>query len=113
MVERVSSVQAVKDSAISEELQQLKDENERLRKSLTLLHAHSLRIQDQLDILLGHRNTLLDAFEVVASRVPADPRADEYSGALAGPLDSGPCELTDEPKPDGWTPMTASAGIAG
>jgi hypothetical protein len=113
MAERVASAQTGKDSAMCEELQELKDENERLRKSLTLLHAHSLRIQDQLDALLGGRNTSLDACGVVASWVPEDRRADEYPGALAGQLDSALCELTNEPEPDGWTTMTASAGIAG
>jgi hypothetical protein len=113
MAERVASAQTGKDSAMCEELQELKDENERLKKSLTLLHAHSLRIQDQLDALLGGRNTSLDARGVVASWVPEDRQADEYPGALGGQLYGALHELTNEPEPDGWTTMTASAGIAG
>jgi hypothetical protein len=41
-----------KDPALSEELDGLKEENERLKKSLALLHAHSLRLQEQLDTLI-------------------------------------------------------------
>jgi hypothetical protein len=41
-----------KDPALSEELDGLKEENERLKKSLALLHVHSLRLQKQLDTLI-------------------------------------------------------------
>ena len=61
MSERVASLKAGKDSVMSRELRELKDENERLRKSLMWLHTHSLRIQDQLDALLGHGKTPPDA----------------------------------------------------
>jgi hypothetical protein len=66
MLERGASKQAGKESAMSDELQELKDENERLRKSLTLLYMHSLKIQDQLDTLLAQENTVLDVCEAVA-----------------------------------------------
>ena len=46
------SEQAGNDPAMSAELEELKEENEGLRRSLTLLHAHSLSLQDQLDTLL-------------------------------------------------------------
>ena len=113
MVELGASGQEGDESAMHDEIQELKDENERLRKSLTLLHTHSLRIQDQLDTLLGHRNALLDACEAVAAGVPEGPRADEYSRSSVGPLAGATCELTDEPMPDGWTTLTAWAEMAG
>ena len=65
-----ASGQAGNDPATIEDIRELKDENETLRKSLTLLHAHSLRIQDQLDTLLGNGDERLDASEAMASRVP-------------------------------------------
>lgn len=96
--------QAGNDPATIEDFRELKDENEALRKSLTLLHAHSLSIQGRLDALLGNRDERLDAVEAVASRVREDPRTDQ-------PLDGALSELTDGP--DRWTTLTASAGPDG
>lgn len=56
MLEGGASEPTRNDPVPSEEFDGLKEENERLRKSLALLHAHSLRIQDQLDTLLLHRS---------------------------------------------------------
>ncbi len=95
MVQWRASDQTGNHPASSEDLQELKDENERLRKSLTLLHAHSLRLQDQLDTLLAQENTMLDACERVASRMQEAPRADEYPGSLAGSLDDAICEYAN------------------
>jgi hypothetical protein len=74
-------------SAMSEALQELKDENERLRKSLTLLYTHCLRIQDQLDTLLVREDHVSDGRGAVASRIWEDPRADEYPGPSVEQLD--------------------------
>jgi len=82
-----ASDQAGNDSVASEELQELKEENRRLRKSLTLLHTYSLRIQEQRDTLLVHRNKLLDAWEAVAGWMRKDYRADEQPGSLVGQID--------------------------
>lgn len=56
------------DPASSEEFDALKEDNERLRKSLALLHAHSLRIQDQLDTLLLQRSKSVVECEAVTPR---------------------------------------------
>jgi hypothetical protein len=55
------------DSTVDEELLELKDENKELRKSLALLHAYSLRVQEQRDMLAGQRDRLLDACRAIAS----------------------------------------------
>jgi hypothetical protein len=69
MFEGAASEQDGNHPATTEELQALKDENERLRKSLTLLHAHSLRLQDQLDTLLLHETESAHASEAVSPGV--------------------------------------------
>ena len=79
--------QAGNDSVMSEELQNLKDENERLRKSLALLHTYSLRVSEQHDTLLVQRDKLLDTCEAAASRVRDGYRADEYSTHLREQLE--------------------------
>ncbi len=66
MPERGASEPARDDPAPSEELEGLKEENGRLRKSLALLHAHSLRIQDRLDALLLHGTESADGGVAVA-----------------------------------------------
>ncbi len=58
MFEGRASERAGNHPATTEELQALKDENERLRKSLTLLHAHSLGLQDQLDALVAEKDEM-------------------------------------------------------
>lgn len=55
MLEPEAPELAAEHSVMSGELEELKDENQTLRKSLTLLHAHSLRLQDRLDSLLVDR----------------------------------------------------------
>jgi hypothetical protein len=80
---------------MSERLQELKDENGRLRKSLRLLHAHSLRLQAQLDTLLAPKNETMGACEEIASRMREDVRAEGYPGSLAGQLDDALREYAD------------------
>ena len=46
---------------------ELKEEIERLRKSLALLHTYGPRIQEQRDTLLVDRDKLLDACDAVAT----------------------------------------------
>jgi hypothetical protein len=87
MLEWGAADQVGNDSVMSEELQDLKDENERLRKSLALLHTYSLRLQEQRDTLVVHRDKLLDACEAVASWMRDDYRADEYPRSLLEQLD--------------------------
>ena len=113
VLERRPSGQAGDDPATIEDIQELRDENETLRKSLTLLHAHSLRIQDRLDALLERGNKPRDARETVACRVPEGPPEDGSSRPSVGPLDVALCESTDEPEPGGWTIVTVSAGMTG
>ena len=113
VLERGPSGQAENGPATIEDIQELKSENETLRKSLTLLHTHSLRLQDQLDTLIGNGDERLDASEAMASRVPEGARADQDSWSSVGPLDGALRELTDEPEPDGWITMTALAGPTG
>jgi hypothetical protein len=84
MRERGASEQAGNHPTLSEELRELKDENERLRKSLTLLHAHSLRLQDQLDTVLVQKDTMSGACEAVASGLREASRADGYPRVLGG-----------------------------
>jgi predicted nuclease with TOPRIM domain len=73
--------------ASSEELQELKDENERLRKSLTLLQAHSLSLKDRLDTLLAEEEPRLGACETVALRIREVLGSDDCLGPLAEHLD--------------------------
>ena len=113
VLERGASGHAGNDSATIEDIRELKDENETLRKSLTLLHAHSLRIQDKLDTLLGNADERLNAREAMASRLTDGPHAHEDSRSSVEPLDGALCELRDEPEPDVWTTLTASAGMTG
>jgi hypothetical protein len=87
MFEGAASEQDGNHPATTEELQALKDENERLRKSLTLLHAHSLRLQDQLDTLLLHETESAHASEAVSPGVRENPRAEQYPGSAARQLD--------------------------
>jgi hypothetical protein len=113
VLERGASGQAGNDPATIEDIRELKDENETLRKSLTLLHAHSLRIQDQLDTLLGNADERLNAREAMVSRLTDGPHAHENSRSSVGPLDGAFCELRDELETDVWTTVTASAGMTG
>jgi hypothetical protein len=76
-LDRRGSEQAGNPTAIRAELEELRDENEGLRKSLTLLHAHSLSLQDQLDTLL-EKDKMSGACDAVASRMREGRRAVEY-----------------------------------
>ena len=87
MLERRTSEQARDCPAPSHEVEGLREENGRLRKSLALLHAHSLRIQDQLDTLLLHGAESARASEAVALGVREDSPAEQYLGSAAPQLD--------------------------
>jgi hypothetical protein len=86
-LDRMASERAGNHSAMSAELEELKDENEGLRRSLTLLHAHSLSLQDQLDTLL-EKGQMSGACDAVASRMREGRRAVEYPGSPGGHHDS-------------------------
>jgi hypothetical protein len=75
------------NSLMTEELDELKDENQRLRKSLALLHTYSLRLQEQRDIIVAQRETLLEVIEAVASRMRDDDRSDDSFTAVLEQLD--------------------------
>jgi hypothetical protein len=90
-----ASEQAGNHPVMSERLQNLEDENGRLRKSLRLVHAHSLRLQAQLDTLLVQKDKLLGACEAVVSRMREDVPAEGDPAALAGPLDDALREYAD------------------
>jgi hypothetical protein len=87
MLKRGTSDQDANHPTPGEELQELKDENERLRRSLTLLHAHSLSLQDRLDALLARTDTMSGACEALAARMREAPRADVYPRSSAGQID--------------------------
>ncbi len=67
MLEREAADRVRNDSVLSEEMLELKEEIERLRKSLALLHTYCLRIQEQRDTLLVDRDKLLNACQAVAT----------------------------------------------
>jgi hypothetical protein len=87
--------QAKVEPVTCEELWELKDENERLRKSLALLHVYSLRIQDQLDILAVQRDRLLDTCEGIASWMRYDHAKEEHPIHLLRQLDDVISEITN------------------
>ena len=87
MLERGAAQERGNDSPSSGELQELKDENQRLRRLLSLLHTYSLRLQAQRDALVAHRDKLLDPCESIACRMREDYRVDEYSESLMEQLD--------------------------
>lgn len=86
-LERGTSEQAGDDPAPIQEAEGLKEENGKLRKSLALLHAHSLRLQDQLDTLLLHGAESARASEAVALGARENPGAEQYPGSAASQLD--------------------------
>jgi hypothetical protein len=86
MLEGDASEPARHDPALSEELEGLKEENGRLRKSLALLHAHSLRIQDQIDTLLSHGTESADAYEAVGAGMLENAGAVPYPRPATGQL---------------------------
>jgi hypothetical protein len=75
------------DSVLSEVLRDLKVENEKLRKSLDLLHSYTLRVQEQCDALVTHRDKLLGTCEDVAFWIRGHYRANEYPRSLLEQLD--------------------------
>jgi len=89
MLESGATDQNRNESFMSKELQDLKDENERLRKSLALLHGYSLGLQEQRDTLVVQRDQLLDAYEAADFCLRADHRGEEYSKSLLGQFDDG------------------------
>ena len=54
------------DSEMTEELRELKDENEKLRRSLALLHTYSLKLHKQFESLAAQSDRLLDECEAAA-----------------------------------------------
>lgn len=84
MLEGGTSEPTRNDPAPSEEFDALKEENERLRKSLALLHAHSLRIQDQLDTLLLQRSEPVVECKAVTPELRGELPADQYPESAAG-----------------------------
>lgn len=87
MLESGASDQARAESVMNQELQELKDENARPRKSLALLHASSLTLREQRDTLVVQRDQLLDAYDAFVFGMRADHRAEEYSSSLRGQFD--------------------------
>jgi hypothetical protein len=83
------------NSLMIEELEELKDENQRLRKSLALLHTYSLRVQEQRDTLVAQRETLLEVSEAVASWMRNDDRSDDSLMLVLEQLDDVIGELSN------------------
>ena len=54
------------DSEMNEELRELKDENEKLRRSLALLHTYSLKLHKHCETLAAQSDRLLDECEAAA-----------------------------------------------
>jgi hypothetical protein len=82
-----------------DELVELKNENQRLRKSLALLHTYSLRVQEQRDTLVAHRDKLLEASEMVSSWMRDDDRSDDCFMAVLEHLDEVIRELSKDSSP--------------
>jgi superfamily II RNA helicase len=83
------------DSLLIEEVEELKIENQRLRKSLALLHTYSLRVQEQRDTLVAQRETMLEVSEAVASCMRDDDRSDDYFIVVLEQLDDVIGELSN------------------
>jgi hypothetical protein len=86
-LERPALEHAANHPATSDEFEGMKDENRALRKSLALLLAHSLGLQDRLDALLRREHATPCACEVAASRAREALRAGEHPGPSTGALD--------------------------
>jgi hypothetical protein len=71
----------------NQELNELKDDNERLRKTLSVLHIHSLRLTEQRDRLLDQRDELVNAFAVIGGCMRADPQMEQSSSSSLGHFD--------------------------
>ena len=93
-LESAAAYRSGNDSLMIEELEELRGENQRLRKSLALLHTYSLRVQEQHDTLVAQRDKLLEASEAVASRMRDDGRADNYSMTMLEQLENVIGELS-------------------
>ncbi len=75
MVDSRATDQASGESVMNSELQELKDDNERLRKTLGVLHTHSLKLREQRDILLEQRDELVDVCAAIARSIRDEQRA--------------------------------------
>jgi len=81
MLESALTHQTRSEASTSQKLQELKEDNERLRKTLAVLHLHSLRLRDQRDILLEQRDGLLDACTEIVRRVQNGQLVDNASSS--------------------------------
>jgi hypothetical protein len=72
------------ESLPNEELDGLKDDNERLRRTLSVLHIHSLRLREQRDRLRKERDELVIASAAIGGCVRADPRMEKSSSSSPG-----------------------------
>ena len=80
-LERGADDQSRNDPPSSGKLQDLKEENHRLRRLISLLHGYSLRLLSQRDALMADRDQLFDTRERTACRMREDDLVDEDSGA--------------------------------
>jgi len=79
--------QGMDESVMRDELQELKDDNERLRRALAVLHIHSLRLRDQRDILLEQRDELVNACAAIVRCMRDEQRVETSSDFSPGQFD--------------------------
>jgi hypothetical protein len=76
-VERGAVDRARNGSAESEQILEMKEEIERLRKTLALLHAHCLSVEEERDALLVQRDKLRDSNDAVTSGMRDNYQSDD------------------------------------
>jgi hypothetical protein len=82
-----ASGRAENERTTSPELEELKERNEKLTESLALLHAYSLNVHEQRDVLMTHTTTLLHICEAAVSWMRQDCRTNEGARPLLSELD--------------------------
>jgi hypothetical protein len=86
-------------------LEELKDENEKLKKSLGLLHAYSLKVHGERNELFNHRSALLDLCEAVGSWMRQDCQANPSAKPLLNQLDGALADIKSSTTL--WRPFTS------
>jgi hypothetical protein len=87
MLEWLASDAAWNEPRKSMELAELTDQNQKLKRSLALLHAYSLDVHGQRNRLVMHRTALLVVCEDVVSWMRQHCRTDERAKPLLDQLD--------------------------
>ncbi len=80
-LERGDADQGMKAPPSSGKLEELRDENQRLRRLISLLHAYSLNLLTQRDTVTAERDRLFDGCEATACRMRENVLVDADPGA--------------------------------